>query len=166
MSINKAKSTNFVLVNLTIHDQQYAALIEPHWTLTHVLRNVLGLTGTKESCNQGACGSCTVLLDGVAAPSCMLLAIEQEEKKISTIEGLSSGETLHPIQEAWLEEYGSQCGFCSPGMIMSSKALLDQNPKPSQLEIKEALSGNICICSNYEHIFKAVTTGSRKLAKE
>lgn len=121
------------------------------------------MTGTKEACDEGACGSCTVVVDGQAVPSCMILAIEQDGKRIETIEGLTAAGTLHPIQEAWLEEYGAQCGFCSPGMIMSAKALLDKNPQPSLDEIKAALAGNLCICSNYEHIIKAVQLAADKL---
>lgn len=151
------------LIRLEVNGQEHRVMVEPHWTLSFVLRSKLGLTGTKEACNEGACGSCTVLVEGEAVPSCMMLAVEQVGKRIETIEGLSINGTLHPIQEAWLEEYGAQCGFCSPGMIMSAKGLLDKNPQPSNAEIKAALAGNICICSNYEHIIEAVKVASGKL---
>ena len=150
-------------ITLNVNGKTHALKAEPNWTLTKVLRTQLGLTGTKEACGEGACGSCTVIIDGTAVPSCMLLAVEQQDKEITTIEGLSKDGNLHPIQEAWLEEYGSQCGFCSPGMILSTKALLDKNPSPTDAEIKEALSGNLCICSNYEHIFNAVRVAAKKL---
>lgn len=151
------------LINFVVNDQAHQLMVEPHWTLSFVLRTKLGLTGTKEACNEGACGSCTVVVDGQAVPACMMLAIEQAGKHIETIESLSGKGELHPIQEAWLEEYGAQCGFCSPGMIMSAKALLDKNSQPSLEEIKAALAGNLCICSNYEHIINAVRLGAEKL---
>jgi aerobic carbon-monoxide dehydrogenase small subunit len=149
-------------IELIVNGTSHVLLVEPHWTLSHVLREKLGLTAAKEACGQGACGSCTVIVDGKAVPSCMMLAVEQDGKTIETLEGLSLRGKLHPLQEAWLEAYGSQCGFCSPGMIMSAKALLDRNPEPSVPEIKEALAGNICICSNYEHIIEAVLSASKK----
>ncbi len=154
------------LIKLTVNGETRALSVETHWTLSKVLRNECGHTGTKEACGEGACGSCTVLIDGVAVPACMVLAVEQEGKEIETIEGLSKGGTLHPIQEAWLEEYGAQCGFCSPGMIMSTKALLSKNPDPTVDEIKEAIGGNLCICNNYEHIINAVRSAAKKMAKE
>ncbi|WP_243547018.1 (2Fe-2S)-binding protein [Pseudodesulfovibrio tunisiensis] len=151
---------------LMVNGEPRSLEVEPNWTLSKVLRTELGLTGTKEACGEGACGSCTVLIDNVATPSCMVLAVEQEGKAIETIEGLSRDGKLHPIQEAWLEEYGAQCGFCSPGMIMTTKGLLYKNPDPTEDEIKEALGGNLCICSNYEHIINAVKSAAKKMAKE
>lgn len=152
-------------VNLTINNENIPLLIEGHWTLSKVLRNDCSFTGTKEACDEGACGACTVLINGVASPACMLLAVEQVGKSIETIEGLAKNGELHPIQEAWLEEYGAQCGFCSPGMIMTTKALLAKNRNPSDNEIKEALGGNLCICDNYEHIILAVKSAARKMTK-
>ncbi len=154
------------LIHLNVNGETISLHVEPHWTLSKVLRNDCGHTGTKEGCGEGACGSCTVLIDSVAVPACMVLAVEQQGKEIETIEGLSKDGKLHPIQEAWLEEYGSQCGFCSPGMIMSTKALLLKNTSPSDDEIKEAISGNICICSNYEHIINAVRSAAKKMKGE
>ena len=154
------------LIRLTVNGKTHSLPVEPHWTLSKVLRNDCGHTGPKEACDEGACGACTVLINGVATPSCMVLAVEQEGKDIETIEGLSRDGKTHPIQEAWLEEYGAQCGFCSPGMIMTTKELLTKNPNPTTDEIKEALGGNICICSNYEHIINAVRSAARKMAKE
>lgn len=153
------------LKSLIVNGRTFEVPLEPNWTLTYVLRDKLGLTGTKEGCGQGACGSCTVIVDGRAVPSCMMLAIEQEGKQIETIEGLFKDGSAHPIQEAWLKEHGAQCGFCSPGMIMSAKALLGRNPQPAEAEIKEALAGNICICSNYEHIISAVMLAAHKLQR-
>jgi len=153
-------------IQLTVNGKSHQLLVEPHWTLSYVLRDRMGLTAAKEACGQGACGSCTVIVNGEAVPSCMMLAVEQDGKAIETLEGLSARGKLHPLQEAWLEEYGAQCGFCSPGMIMSAKALLDKSPTPTEMEIKEALAGNICICSNYEHIVEAVLSASRKLRGE
>jgi carbon-monoxide dehydrogenase small subunit len=154
------------LIHLTVNDKALSIPVESHWTLSRVLRNDCGCTGIKEACGEGACGACTVLIDGVAVPACMVLAVEQEGKSIETVEGLSRNGELHPIQEAWLEEYGAQCGFCSPGMIMTTKYLLSKNPAPTDDEIKEALGGNICICNNYEHIINAVRSAARKMAKE
>jgi carbon-monoxide dehydrogenase small subunit len=124
--------------------------------LLEVLREELSLTGTKESCGQGACGSCTVLLDGLPVRSCLLLAVEAEGREITTIEGLSQGEKLHPVQEAFIEHHAIQCGFCSPGMILTATALLEDNPKPTEDEIRHALSGNICRCTGYAKIIGAV----------
>jgi len=154
------------LIKLTVNGEVQSIAVEAHWTLSRVLRNDCGHTGTKEACGEGACGACTVLIDGVAVPACMVLAIEQEGKDIETIEGLTKDGMLHPIQEAWLEEYGAQCGYCSPGMIMTTKYLLSKNAAPTDDEIKEALGGNLCICNNYEHIIAAVRSAAKKMAKE
>ncbi len=153
------------LTKLSVNGQSYELALEPQWTLSQVLRDKLGLTGCKEACEEGACGACTVIVDGRAVPSCMMLAIEQGGRAIETIESISENGTLHPVQEAWLEEYGAQCGFCSPGMIMSAKALLDKNPQPTKNEVKESLAGNICICSNYEHIVNAVQVAAEKIQR-
>ena len=115
--------------------------MQPHWTLSRVLRDELGLTGTKEGCGEGACGSCTVIVDGRAVPACMMLAVEQEGRSIQTIEGLGRGSDLHPLQQAWLAEHGAQCGFCASGMIMSAKALLDRDPRPDEDRVKKAMAG-------------------------
>ncbi len=160
MSNKKTRS-----IQLNVNGILYELLVETHWSLSRVLRNGCGKTGTKEACHEGACGACTVLIDNVPTPACMVLAVEQEGKYIETIEGLAKGDQLHPLQEAWLEEYSAQCGFCSAGMIMVSKALLDKNPDPSDDEIKDALSGNICICSNYEHIISGVRNAAQKMSK-
>jgi len=154
------------LIHLTVNGEVQSVAVEAHWTLSKVLRNDCGHTGTKEACGEGACGACTVLIDGVAVPACMVLAVEQEGKDIETIEGLAQNGELHPIQEAWMEEYGAQCGFCSPGMIMTTKYLLSKNAEPTDDEIKEALGGNLCICNNYEHIINAVRSAAKKMKEQ
>jgi carbon-monoxide dehydrogenase small subunit len=144
------------IVKLTVNNELFEVAINLNRTLLEVLREELSLTGTKESCGQGACGSCTVLLDGLPVRSCLLLAVEAEGRKITTIEGLSQGEKLHPVQEAFIEHHAIQCGFCSPGMILTATALLEDNPKPTEDEIRHALSGNICRCTGYAKIIGAV----------
>lgn len=157
------KKNAFTDVTFNINGQSRLARIKSHWTLLYVLRELFGFTGTKEACGEGACGACTVLVDSVPVLACMLLAVEQAGKTIETIEGLQKGDTLHPLQESWLEEYGAQCGFCSPGMIMSAKGFLGTHPKAAVAEIKEAMGGNICICGNYEHILNAIVSGQNKM---
>ena len=131
--------------------------VKDHWTLLYMIREELGLTGTKEGCGSGECGACTVLVNGEAVNSCLYPAVEIEGKELQTIEGLASKEgTLHPLQKAFIENGGIQCGFCSPGMIMSSKALLEENPNATEDEIKHALAGNICRCTGYLQIVESV----------
>ena len=149
-----------------VNGKRYRVNVEDHWTLAYVLRDKLGLTGTKIACDNGACGACTVLIDGEPILSCMTLAVECDDQDILTIEGLSDGGTLHPIQQVWLEEHGTQCGFCAPGMIMTTKALLDRIPRPTKEEAKEALSGNICRCGNYDHILASVLSAAKKMGGE
>ena len=144
---------------------RYKLKIEPHWTLAYVLREKLGLTGLKIACDHGACGACTVIIDGEPILSCMTLAVECQGRNILTIEGLGNSESLHPIQEAWLEHHGTQCGFCAPGMIMTTKALLDRNSCPTVKEAREALSGNVCRCGNYDHILDSVLAAARKIER-
>lgn len=132
-------------------------------TLADVLRERLGLLGTKISCDEGACGACTVLIDGVATLSCMVLAVSAVGKQITTIEGLSHGDELDPVQRAFLEERGFACGYCTPGFIMSAESLLRENPSPTQDEIKQAIAGNICRCGVYEHIEHAIAVAADKL---
>lgn len=141
---------------LKVNGQEENLLVSPNKTLLEVLRQELGLTGTKEGCEDGTCGTCTILLDGWPVRSCLLLAAEAQGREILTIEGLSDGEHLHPVQEAFINYGGIQCGFCSPGMILTSKALLDRNPSPTEWEIREALSGNLCRCSGYTKIVDSV----------
>ena len=144
------------LLRLTVNRQYYELYIKPKALLVEVLRNDLGLTGTKRGCDSGQCGACTIIMDGKTMNACLVLAIQAEGKEILTIEGLSSGGRLHPLQEAFVEEGAVQCGFCVPGMILSAKALLDEKDDPSEDEIREALSGNLCRCTGYVKIIKAV----------
>jgi carbon-monoxide dehydrogenase small subunit len=144
------------LINLTINDQHYEVAVEPNQTLVDLLRYQLGLTGTKKGCEMGDCGSCTVILDGKAVNSCLVLAIQADGRIIQTIEGLETGEGLHPVQEAFVEKGAIQCGFCSSGMILSAKNLLDQKSNPSETEIRRALAGNLCRCTGYQKIIEAV----------
>jgi carbon-monoxide dehydrogenase small subunit len=131
--------------------------ISDHWTLLHLIREALGHTGTKEGCGSGECGACTVIVDGEAVNSCLYLAAEIDGRQLTTIEGLADADgQLHPIQESFVENGGIQCGFCSPGMIMSAKALLDQTPSASEEEIKEAIAGNLCRCTGYVQIIDSI----------
>lgn len=148
---------------LLINNKEYNVNIESNWTLLYVLRDVLGLTGTKEGCGTSDCGACKVIVDGRALNSCTLKAVNMEGKRIETIEGLGDSSNLHPIQEAFVETGAIQCGFCTPGMIMSTKALLDVNEDPSEEEIREGLSKNLCRCTGYVKIVEAVSLASKKL---
>jgi carbon-monoxide dehydrogenase small subunit len=147
---------------LRINGDVQNVLVFPHKTLLEVLREDLGLTGTKQSCGEGACGSCTVLLDGLPVRSCLLLAAEAEGREITTIEGLASRGRLHPVQEAFVEHHAIQCGFCASGMILTAKSLLDHIPDPSEEEIRHAMSGNVCRCTGYAKIVEAVKAASGK----
>ncbi len=149
-------------LTLRVNGEAYDLLTYPHRTLLEVLREDLHLTGAKESCGEGACGSCTVLLDGLPVRSCLLLALEAEGRDIITIEGLAAGGKLHPLQEAFVEHHAIQCGFCAPGMILTAKALLDVTPHPTEEEIRRALSGNICRCTGYAKIVDAIKAASAK----
>lgn len=143
-------------INLTINNKRYELEVKPNITLLELLRNELGLTGTKEGCQSGYCGACTVLLDGMSVKSCIVLAVQADGKEVLTIEGMAGEEGLHPIQQAFLDNGAVQCGYCTPGMILSTKALLDENPSPSEKEIREGLAGNLCRCTGYVKIVKAV----------
>jgi len=141
--------------------------VKDHWTLLYMIREELGLTGTKEGCGSGECGACTVLVNGEAVNACLYPAVEIKGKDLQTIEGLASEEgTLHPLQKSFVENGGIQCGFCSPGMIMSSKALLEENPNADEDEIKHALAGNICRCTGYLQIVESVKAASGEGAEE
>jgi carbon-monoxide dehydrogenase small subunit len=141
-------------------------LVAPHETLIELIRDRLGLTGTKKSCDVQVCGACTVLLDGRPVSACTMLAFEARQASLLTIEGMASGETLHPIQAAFIEHSGLQCGFCTPGMILATKALLDENPTPTEEDIKHYMRGNICRCTGYKRILAAITTAARRLAAD
>lgn len=144
------------LIHLTVNEKEYEIAVEPNQTLVDMLRYQLELTGTKKGCGMGDCGSCTVIMDGKAVNSCLVLAVQANGKHITTIEGLETDEGLHPVQKAFMEKGAVQCGFCSSGMILSAKNLLDNNPNPSELEIRTAISGNLCRCTGYQKIVEAV----------
>ncbi len=156
---------NKKLIKFTLNDKEYKVEVEPQVLLVDLIREELGLTGTKVGCGEGECGACTVIMDGKTVNSCMVLAVTVDGKKITTIEGLAKGEELHPLQKSFVEEGAVQCGFCTPGMILSSKALLDENPNPTPEEIKKGLSGNLCRCTGYAKIVKAVEKASKELNK-
>lgn len=144
------------IIRLTVNDEEEELMATPNRTLLEVLRNDLNLTGAKEGCGEGACGACTVLVDGQPVYSCLTLAVEVQDKAITTIEGLADDGKLHPIQQAFVDHAAIQCGFCSPGMILVTKALLDENPRPTQQEAREAISGNVCRCTGYAKIVEAM----------
>jgi carbon-monoxide dehydrogenase small subunit len=143
-----------------VNGQKYEVIIEPHMLLVDVLRDSLGLTGTKYACGAGDCGACTVLIDGKPSLSCLTLAITARDKSILTIEGLAQGGELHPIQQAFVEMGAIQCGFCTPGMTLSVKALLDEEPEPTRDEISNAIAGNLCRCTGYVKIIDAVESAA------
>lgn len=143
-------------LRITVNGDSYHLLVETHRTLLELIRDVIGLTGTKNSCGMGECGACTVLLNGKPVNSCLVLAHEADGQEVLTIEGLSKGGTLHPIQQAFVEHGAIQCGFCTPGMIMATKALLDQKPDANGEDIRNGLKGNLCRCTGYIKVIEAV----------
>jgi len=146
------------LIRLTVNDQDYEIAVKPNQTLADVIREDIGLTGTKKGCDVGECGTCTVILDGKPVNSCLVLAVQADGKHILTIEGLETNEGLHPIQQAFVEKGAVQCGFCTSGMILSAKSLLDQNPDADEHEIRTAISGNLCRCTGYQKIVEAIAS--------
>ncbi len=153
-------------VNLSINGDSYQIAVRPNEFLADVLRSKLDLTGTKTACDMGVCGSCTVLLDGLPVSSCLTLAVDAEGKEITTIEGIESpGGELHPVQESFLDKGAVQCGFCTAGMLMTAKGFLDKNPIPTEPEIRQALSGNICRCTGYAKIVEAVEDAAKKMQR-
>jgi aerobic-type carbon monoxide dehydrogenase small subunit (CoxS/CutS family) len=153
-------------ITLKINGNIHRLAVDSNWTLNDVLRNRLDLTGTKRACDYGGCGSCTLLMDGVDVYSCSILAVEAQGKDILTIEGLARAEELHPLQQSFAVSYAAQCGWCTPGMIMSAKALLDRNPNPSEEEVRVALSGVLCRCTGYSSIIQAVIDAARVMRGE
>ena len=149
-------------LDFTINGDRVEALIDPGTTLQQFLHETLGMTGTKEGCGAGLCGCCTVMVDGMAVKSCLVLALQVRGKSVQTIEGLAQEEVLDPVQQAFIENGAIQCGYCSAGMIMSSKALLQENPLPSEGQVRHALSGNLCRCTGYHKIVKAVLSTEEK----
>jgi carbon-monoxide dehydrogenase small subunit len=148
-------------VRLVVNGTAREAVTDPRVTLADFLREHLGLTGTHLGCEHGVCGACTVLLDGVAVRSCLLLAVQARGREVTTVEGLANGDELHPVQQAFMESHGFQCGFCTPGFVMATVALLDENPTASEGEIRDALSGNLCRCTGYESIVEGVLLAVR-----
>ena len=148
-------------MTFNVNGEEYSVHVDIRRTLLEVLRETLGLTGTKEMCNKGDCGGCTVIIDGKPVLACLTLAVETQGKKIVTIEGVADGSTLHPIQKAFVETGAIQCGYCTPGFIMSAKALLDKNPHPTEDEIKEGIANNVCRCTGYVQIVEAIQTAAK-----
>jgi aerobic carbon-monoxide dehydrogenase small subunit len=154
-------------IELKVNGNTETVYIEPWWNLAQVLRQELGLIGTKVGCGEGDCGTCTVLVDGQAIKSCLMLAMKARGKEITTIEGLKSPDgKLHPIQQAFIDHFSVQCGYCTSGMILAAKALLDINPRPTEEEVKKWLSGNLCRCTGYVKIIEAVMAAADKMAEE
>ena len=154
---------NKQIARFIVNGKEYDLFVKPHMTLLEVLRDHLDLIGTKQGCGVGECGACAVLIDGEPQLSCLTLALAAKDKNILTIEGLSEGNTLHPIQKAFINHGAVQCGFCIPGMILTAKALLDKNPDPTKEEVKEALSGNLCRCTGYIKIINAVLAAAKMI---
>ena len=152
-------------IRITVNGTAYELSVRPHATLLEVIREELGLTGTKEGCGVGECGACTVIMDGKTVNACLVLAPEANGKEITTIEGLAQSDRLDPIQEAFFEIGGLQCGFCTPGMIMSTKALLAETPEPTDQQIRKGLEGNFCRCTGYTKVFDSVREASRKIRR-
>ena len=149
------------VINLNVNGTIHEIAVEPFWTLLDVLREKLGLIGTKKGCGTGNCGACTILLQGQPVSSCLLLAIDAKDKEITTIEGVSHNGKLHPLQEAFIKHGAFQCGYCTPGQILAAKALLDVNRQPTEEEVREALVGNLCRCTGYTRIVQAVMAVSK-----
>lgn len=154
------------IITMTVNGAPVEAAVEPNRTLVQFLREDLGLTGTKHGCGLGDCGACTVILDGKPVNSCLVLAVQANGREVLTIEGLADNGKLHPIQQAFVKTGAVQCGFCTPGMILSAKALLDENPRPTEREIRTAISGNLCRCTGYQKIVEAIAEASKTLETE
>jgi len=151
-----------ILIQLDVNDERYRLEVDPRVTLVELLRERLHLTGTKEGCGEGDCGTCIVLVNGIPVNSCLMLAVDAHGCQVTTIEGLATDGKLHPLQKSFIENGAIQCGFCTPAMILSAKALLDRNPRPSEEEIKQALSGILCRCGSYQKIVEAVRAVSER----
>lgn len=149
-------------IHITVNHESHELTVEPHETLLEVIREKLGLTGTKAGCYVGDCGSCTVILDGEPVNSCLVLAVQADGKDVVTIEGLETIQGPHPLQQAFVEKGAVQCGYCTPGMILSAKSLLDRNPRPTEGDVRRAISGNLCRCTGYQKIVEAVLSLSKR----
>lgn len=152
------------LITLTVNGATHEVAVEPQQSLLQVLREALHFTGTKEGCSEGECGACTVILDGQTVDSCLIFGLEANGRDIMTIEGLAQGDQLHPVQKAFAEYGAVQCGFCTPGMILAAKALLDSNPHPTEAEIRRGISGNLCRCTGYVKIVEAIQAAAQSQA--
>ena len=152
------------IVRVKVNGTSREAEVEPRLLLVHFIRDILGLTGTHVGCDTTNCGACTVLLDGKPVKSCTVFAVQADDQEIRTIEGVADNGKLHPLQEGFREEHGLQCGFCTPGMILTAKALLERNPHPTEQEIRWGISGNLCRCTGYQNIIKAVQYAANKMA--
>src|SRR5437764_8686735 len=155
-----------IRLNLTVNGEAQEVLFAPYKTLLELLREALGLTGTKHGCELGGCGACAVLVDGEPQLSCLVLALECEGRSIDTVEGMARGAELHPLQAAFADLGAAQCGYCTPGILLSAKALLAREPQPSPSRIKEAISGNLCRCTGYQQIVEAIEEGARRMNDE
>jgi carbon-monoxide dehydrogenase small subunit len=149
-------------IHLKVNGQPYELAVEPHWTLLETVREQLGLTGSKEGCGTGDCGACSMIVDGKLIASCLVLAPEADGCEVLTIEGLARNGDLHPVQQAFIDTGGVQCGFCTPGMIMATKALLDRKPRPTLEDVREGLAGNLCRCTGYTKIYEAVLAAAER----
>ncbi len=154
------------MIRFILNGREIEVEVPPHWTLLRLLRERLELKGTKEGCGIGECGACTVLLDGMPVNSCLVLAPKVEGRRVETIEGIGNKESLHPLQKSFIEFGAVQCGFCTPGVLMSAKSLLERNPHPTREEIKEAISGNLCRCTGYQQIIEAIEAVVNHLKRE
>ena len=150
-------------ININVNGVDHRSEVEPRMLLVHYLRDVLGLTGTHVGCETSICGACTVLVDGQAVKSCTMFAVQADGSNMTTIEGLATNGTLHPVQEGFWEKHGLQCGYCTPGMIIAASQIIDRNPNPSRDEIRHGLEGNLCRCTGYQHIVEAVEYAAKKV---
>lgn len=162
LAADKTLGPGEVPITLCVNGTVYALSVSPSTTLAETVRDQLGLTGTKVACDRGACSACTVWLDGVPVPSCMVLTLDVGARKVTTIEGVADGDVLHPVQSAFIENDAIQCGFCTPGLIMSCVALLESNPHPTEDEVKAAISGHFCRCGTYPHVIAAVLDAAER----
>ena len=153
-------------ISLTVNGTEHELSVEPRSLLIHVLRDELGYTGPNVGCESSMCGACTVHLDGEAVKSCTMLAVQADGREVTTVEGLADDGEFHPIQEGFQEEHGLQCGYCTPGMMMTATELLDRNPDPTEAEIREALEGNLCRCTGYQNIVRAVENAAEKMQEQ
>ena len=153
------------LMEITVNGTRHELALEPRRTLLELLREDLGLTGTKHGCGEGDCGACVVLLDGEPVNSCLVLALEAAGREVLTVEGLSDGNRLHPIQQAFVDVGAVQCGYCTPGMVLAARALLARNPRPTEADVRRAISGNLCRCTGYQKIVEAILDASRRMGE-